>query len=189
MLADVFIRFTINTISIAILLAFIYYPRYKHREFVVSASLFNISIFSVLSILSHVDFSLAAGFGLFAILALFTLRSEPIGHTDMGYFFASVSIAVISSITLVDVYFDIFMILIVLSSAYFVDHRKLMPNVHRIILNIDSIPANVMSNSDNLKHLIEAKLSADLISYRILSICYITEVIKVEAEVKQHKNA
>jgi hypothetical protein len=139
--------------------------------------------------LSHVDFSLAAGFGLFAILALFTLRSEPIGHTDMGYFFASVSIAVISSITLVDVYFDIFMIIIVLSSAYLVDHRKLMPNVHRILLNIDTIPADVMSNPEKLRSLIESKLSADLISYRILSICYVTEVIKVEVEIKKHNHA
>jgi hypothetical protein len=49
-------------------------------------------------VLSKVEFGLAAGFGLFAILAMFTLRSEPIGKTEITYFFGSVAIAVICSV-------------------------------------------------------------------------------------------
>lgn len=51
-------------------------------------------IFAVLSVLSKVDFGTAAGFGLFAMLAMFTLRSEPLGKTGIIDFF-SVAIAVI----------------------------------------------------------------------------------------------
>lgn len=49
--------------------------------------MFNVFAFSVLTILSTVQFSLAAGFGLFAILALFSLRSEQIGKIEISYFF------------------------------------------------------------------------------------------------------
>ncbi|WP_426038399.1 DUF4956 domain-containing protein [Cypionkella sp. TWP1-2-1b2] len=45
-----------------------------------------------------VQFSVAAGFGLFAILALFTLRSEPITKIEIAYFFGSIALAVITAV-------------------------------------------------------------------------------------------
>lgn len=48
--------------------------------------MFNIFAFAVLTILSSVQFSLAAGFGLFAILALFSLQSEQIEKIEIAYF-------------------------------------------------------------------------------------------------------
>jgi len=182
---DILIRFTINTVGIVILFGLIYYPRYKHRETVVSASLFNIAAFAVLTTLSVVDFGLAAGFGLFAILALFTLRSEPISHTDMGYFFASISIAVISSINATAIFFDVLMILLVLFGAYVVDHEKLMPSVHRIVISLDRVPANIVANAAELQNLMSEKLGVKVISYKIISVCYVSEVVKAEVEVRR----
>jgi hypothetical protein len=183
MLVDVSFRFLLNTCALFVLLAFIYYPRHKHREFVVSASLFNISVFCVLTILSQIEFSLAAGFGLFAILALFTLRSEPIRHTDMGYFFACVSIAVISSISLVSIYFGLAIILLLLLVAYVVDHHSIMSSKSRIVLNLDNIAPGLITDPEQFKTSIQNKLGAQIFDYRIISVCYVTEVVKVEVEI------
>ena len=88
----------LDIIGMTLLIFVLYYRRYHDKELVTAAALFNLFIFSVLAVLSSVDFSVAAGFGLFAILALFTLRSEPLSKIEMTYFFGSVAIAVICSI-------------------------------------------------------------------------------------------
>jgi hypothetical protein len=67
-------RFAINTVAMVLLMFGMYYRRYRDKELATTASMFNIFAFSVLTILSSVEFSIAAGFGLFAILALFSLR-------------------------------------------------------------------------------------------------------------------
>ncbi len=65
-------RFGIDIVAMLTLVFGMYYRRYKDKELVTTAAMFNIFVFAVLSVLSSVKFSLAAGFGLFAILALFT---------------------------------------------------------------------------------------------------------------------
>jgi ABC-type polysaccharide transport system permease subunit len=92
------VRLLIDVGAMLTLVFGMFYQRYRDKELVTAAALFNIFIFSVLTVLSQVEFGLAAGFGLFAILALFTLRSEPLGKTEMTYFFGSVAIAVICSV-------------------------------------------------------------------------------------------
>jgi ABC-type polysaccharide transport system permease subunit len=69
------IRFVLNLLGMMLLTFGMYYRRYRDKELVTAAALFNIFVFAVLTVLSSVNFSVAAGFGLFAILALFTLRS------------------------------------------------------------------------------------------------------------------
>ena len=87
-------RFGIDVLAMVALVFGMYYRRYRDKELVTAAALFNIFAFAVLTILSSVEFSVAAGFGLFAILALFSLRSEQISKTEITYFFGSVAIAV-----------------------------------------------------------------------------------------------
>jgi hypothetical protein len=91
-------RFAINTVAMLCLMFGMYYRRYRDKGLATSASMFNVFAFAVLTILSSVQFSVAAGFGLFAILALFSLRSEQISKTEISYFFGAISIAVICSV-------------------------------------------------------------------------------------------
>ena len=74
--AELLARFMIDIAAMGVLIFGLYYRRYRDRELATTASMFNIFAFAVLTILSSVEFSVAAGFGLFAILALFsrTLR-------------------------------------------------------------------------------------------------------------------
>ena len=91
-------RFAIDVVAMVVLVFGMYYRRYRDKELVTAAALFNVFAFAVLTILSNVQFSVAAGFGLFAILALFSLRSEQISKTEITYFFGSIAIAVICSV-------------------------------------------------------------------------------------------
>ena len=62
-------RFSLNLGAASVLMFGLYYRRHHNRDTAVSALLLNVFVFAVLTVLADVQFSLAAGFGLFAILA------------------------------------------------------------------------------------------------------------------------
>ena len=76
-------RLVLDVLAMLALVFGLYYRRYSDKELVTSAALFNIFVFGVLTVLSAVHFSVTAGFGLFAILALFTVRSEPLSKVEL----------------------------------------------------------------------------------------------------------
>lgn len=177
---DLVVRFLLNIVSMIILLFAIYYPRYSHKETAISAALFNIFAFAVLSVLSSVEFSITAGFGLFAILALFTLRSEQINKSDIAYFFGSISVAVITSIQGTHLGFVLLMLVIILLAVYVIDHPRILRRASQMRLSLDYIPENIVSNPEGLKEELSQKLGARVISVRVLNIDYVTEITRIE---------
>ncbi len=177
---DLIIRFGLNLASVVLLLFVFYYPRYSNKETTIAASLFNIFAFAVLSILSSVQFSVAAGFGLFAILALFTLRSEQIDKSDIAYFFGSISLAVITSVQGTQIEFVILMLVIVLLAVYIIDHPRILRTASQMKVTLDFIPEQAVSNPDVLKEELSKRLGAKIISVKILSIDYVTEIVRTE---------
>lgn len=177
---DLLTRFALNLTSVVVLLFAFYYPRYSHKETAIAAALFNIFAFAVLSVLSSVQFSVAAGFGLFAILALFTLRSEQINKSDIAYFFGSISLAVITSVHGTQIEFVILMLVIVLLAVYVIDHPRILRSASQMQVTLDFIPEKAVSNPDVLKHELYKRLGVKIISVRVLSIDYVTEIVRAD---------
>lgn len=172
-------RFTLDLLGMMILNFGMYYRRYRDKELVTAAALFNIFIFAVLTVLSSVNFSVAAGFGLFAILALFTLRSEPLSKTEMTYFFGSVAIAVIASVQGTTVLFAGAVVALVLAGAFIIDHPKVLKSVSGTKITLDKIPPALLSKPDALRALLSEKLAVEVLSYQVLQLDYITEMVKL----------
>lgn len=177
---DLITRFTLNVVSMVVLLFLIYYPRYSHKETTISAGLFNIFAFAVLSVLSSVEFSVAAGFGLFAILALFTLRSEQINKSDIAYFFGSISMAVITSIQGTHLGFVLLMLMIILLAVYLIDHPNILRTASEMKITLDYIPEGIISDPEGVKEELSQRLGARVISVRVVNINYVTEVVRLE---------
>lgn len=177
---DLIVRFGLDLVAMLILLFGFYYPRYSHKETTIAAALFNIFAFAVLSVLSTVQFSVAAGFGLFAILALFTLRSEQINKADIAYFFGSISLAVITSVQGTHLGFVLFMLLIVLLAVFIIDHPRILRTANEMRVTLDSIPEQLASDPLALKNEFAARLGVEVVSVRILSIDYVTEIVKAQ---------
>ena len=174
------VRFILNLAAASALLFGMFWPRYKNKEITLAAALFNVFTFGVLSILSSVEFTIAAGFGLFAILALFNLRSETINKSDIGYFFGSIAIAVITSIEGSNLLFVFLILTIVLLVVYWVDHPKFFQSSKQLIVNLDYIPENLFLHADDLKLELSQKLNVGVTHVRLLSVDYVTEVVKAE---------
>lgn len=92
-------RLLIDLTAVFILVRFIYYPIYKHRELFFTYFIFNIVIFLISFLLNKVELSMGAAFGLFAVFSMLRYKTEEIAIKDMTYLFLVIAIGLISAVT------------------------------------------------------------------------------------------
>lgn len=177
--SEQFARIGINVVAMLLLVFGMYYPRYRDKELVTTASMFNIFVFGVLTVLSSVEFSVTAGFGLFAILALFTLRSEQISKLEITYFFGSIAIAVICSIEGTTLDMVMCVVGIVLVGAYVLDHPRILRASDGVKITLDQIDADALSNPDRMKAELSKRLGVQVMSYQITTLDYVTDLARI----------
>lgn len=180
------VRFGMDVAGMSALMFGMYYRRYRDKELVTAAALFNISVFAVLTVLSAVDFGVAAGFGLFAILALFTLRSEPLTKTEMTYFFGSIAIAVICSVQGTTLPFVAMVVGLVLAGAYIIDHPRMLQSVSGAKVALDKIHVSLLSDPAAMRADLSERLGVEVLSYQVLQLDYITEMAKLNVYYRKH---
>lgn len=172
-------RFAIDIVAMLLLVFGMYYRRYRDKELVTAAAMFNIFAFAVLTILSSVEFSVAAGFGLFAILALFSLRSEQISKTEITYFFGSVTLAVICSVTGTSLVFVACAVTLVLVGAWLVDHPRVLSSADGIRITLDQIDEHALSNPSAMREDLSRRLGVEVMSYQITALDYINDMARI----------
>jgi hypothetical protein len=91
-------RLLIDMLSVTVLVRFIYYPIYKHRELFFTFFIFNLIIFLISFLLNKVDLSMGAAFGLFAVFSMLRYRTENISIKDMTYLFLAIAIGLVSAV-------------------------------------------------------------------------------------------
>ncbi len=148
----IFFRLFINIAAVTILVRFIYYPIYKHRDLFFTFFIFNLIIFLISYLLNKVELSMGAAFGLFAVFSMLRYRTEDISIKDMTYLFLAIAIGLISAVTKIkgtdDKYEYIFLTAvnsIVLLITYLLESNILMRKENmRVIIyeNIELIQAN-----------------------------------------------
>jgi hypothetical protein len=173
------IRFVLDLGATSLLMFGFYYRRYRDKELVTAASMFNVFAFAVLTILSSVDFSVAAGFGLFAILALFSLRSEAITKIEITYFFGSVAIAVICSVEGTTLPFVGLTVGLVLLGAFVFDHPRILSSAASVKISLDKIDAHALSNMERMRAELSARLGVEVMSYQLSSLDYVNDTVRI----------
>ena len=177
--AEIGFRFLIDTFAMTVLLFVLYYRRYRDKELATTASMFNIFAFCVLTILSSVEFSVAAGFGLFAILALFSLRSEQISKIEITYFFGSIAIAVICSVQGTTLPFVAMVASLVLLGAYILDHPAILKSAAGVKVTLDKIDDHALSDPVVMRADLSKRLGVDVMSYHIDQLDYINDMARI----------
>lgn len=92
-------RILIDIASVFILVRYIYFPIYRHREYFFMFVIFNLIIFLVSFLLNKVELSMGAAFGLFAVFSMLRYRTDNISIKDMTYLFLSIAIGLVSAVT------------------------------------------------------------------------------------------
>jgi Domain of unknown function (DUF4956) len=179
-------RLAIDLVAMLTMAFGLYYRRYRDKELATSAALFNLFIFAVLTVLAKVQFGLAAGFGLFAILAMFTLRSEPLTKTEITYFFGSVAIAVICSVEGVGVPMAATVAAFVVTGTWLIDHPRVLASVDGLKLTLDKIDHESLSNPDAMRAALSKRLGVQVMSYQITSLDFINDLARINVYYRKH---
>ncbi|HLQ86256.1 MAG TPA: DUF4956 domain-containing protein [Salinisphaeraceae bacterium] len=187
-LFELLVRFTVDVIAMLLLIFGMYYRRHHDKELVTTAAMFNFAVFSVLIILSSVEFGVAVGFGLFAILALFRLRSEQFDKIEISYFFGSVAIAVICSIQGTTLPLVITVVGFLLLGAYMLDHPRVLDSVDGIKITLDQIDGHALSDVNTMRADLTRRLGVEVIYYRIISFDYVNDTARINVFYKRQQD-
>lgn len=94
-----FLRLGIDLLAVIILVRFIYFKTYQKSEQFFTFFTFNITIFLITNLLNHVEMSMGAAFGLFAVFSMLRYRTESISTRDMTYLFLVIAIGLLTAVS------------------------------------------------------------------------------------------
>lgn len=178
-LVELLLRFCIDIVAALVLILGMYYRRHHDKELVTTAVMFNFAAFGVLTILTSVNFGVAAGFGLFAILALFRLRSEQFNKVEISYFFCSVALAVVCSVQGTTLPFVVAVVAFLLAGAYVLDHPRVLHSVDGVKITLDKIDHRALSDVNATRADLGQRLGVEVIYYEIKSFDYVNETARI----------
>jgi len=124
------LRLLINTVSMIILIRFVYYNTYKRKDSFFTFSLLNLIVFLLAYMLERTGGfdSIGSGVGLLAAFTLLRFRTETISMKDMTYLFIIMTFGLINSI-MKGTYIEIIALnAIIIVAVYIVDGNRLMRN-------------------------------------------------------------
>src|SRR5688572_28938223 len=155
---DVLPRLGLDLIAILALVYGLFYPRHRRMDLVVVYVLFNVGLFVALLVIAGGELSMGVGFGLFAVLSIVRLRSEPFSNRELAYFFVALVLALVCAIDLGSLVFAGLLAGVALVAAWAIDHPRLSPPARRLQITLEL----VFSDDDALRRHLEERLNASV---------------------------
>jgi hypothetical protein len=173
---DVLPRLGLDVVAIAALVYGLFYRRHKRMDLVVVYALFNIGLFLALVVIAGGEVSMGVGFGLFAVLSIVRLRSEPFSNRELAYFFVALVLALVCAIDLGNLAFAGTLAGVALLAAWVIDHPRLNQPTRRLEVTLEL----VFSDDDALLRHLEERLNASVRQFSVIEIDYVRETTRVE---------
>ena len=97
-LAELLIRFLLNTAVIALIVRGFYYPKSKRRDYFFTFILISISVFLLIFLMGGVKLKIGFALGLFAIFGIIRYRTESVPIREMTYLFLIIAVSSINGL-------------------------------------------------------------------------------------------
>ena len=96
--ADFLVRLGIDAVAMAAFAGLLHLRGKARRDLLTVFTSFNVGLLIVLAVISTSASATAIGFGLFAMLSIIRLRSEPFTNAELGWFFAVLVLALVNGV-------------------------------------------------------------------------------------------
>jgi Domain of unknown function (DUF4956) len=173
---DVLPRLGLDLVAIVALVYGLFYPRHKRMDLVVVYALFNVGLFVALLVIAGGELSMGVGFGLFAVLSIVRLRSEPFSNRELAYFFVALVLALVCAIDLGSLAYAAMLAAVALVAAWAIDHPRLSKPTRRLEVTLEL----VFADDEALRRHLEERLNAEIRELSVLEIDYVRETTRVE---------
>jgi len=172
---DVLARLGIDLVAIAVLTHAIYLRRHGRRDLFVVYAMFNVGLFLALVVMTAGSVSVGVGFGLFAVLSIVRLRSEPFSNVELGYFFVALVVALVCGLDLGSPLVAAALAAVAVGAAAAIDHPRLVRSTKRTELVLEV----VFADEDALRRHVEERLNADVGDLSVLELDYVRDITRV----------
>ncbi len=151
---DFLSRFLVNSISLFILIRYIFYPNNGQSKYLFIFYMTGLMIFLISSTLDQVTLNIGIALGLFAIFGIIRFRTPPVGLKEMTYLFISIGMAVINALVefnIADWFGLLIANLIILISAFIMEKYKPRQTIIRKVLVFSPSSFTILNNNVLLK--------------------------------------
>lgn len=174
-------KFGINIVFLFIIAHLIYFPLRKNRNYLFTLYLFNIIIFLVCFIFNNSALSLGFAFGVFAIFSLLRFRTTSLPLKEMTYFFISISLGIINSLSSSTVSIAELLLtnLIILGVTFFLE-RVGVKNENSKLIIYEKVDLLKPQNHNLLMQDLRERTGLDIHRFEIGSINYLRDTSEIK---------
>jgi hypothetical protein len=133
----------VDLVAIAIIAFGVYYRRNRRADLALAYVALNVSLFCVaVMIVSETKIGVAFGFGLFAILSIIRLRSEPIAPEEGAYYFVALVLGLINGMQFHNAQLARVLTVGLVAVMVLLDNALVMPRARRQVVTLDMVYPN-----------------------------------------------
>ncbi|MDJ0806992.1 MAG: DUF4956 domain-containing protein [Gammaproteobacteria bacterium] len=131
----------IDLLALYIFAFLIFYRRYGDRDMTITLALLNLFLFTIVITMTMTEFTLAAGFALFALLSIISLRSVSISKIDVGYLLGAITLGLVNGISMHDYLLLALCNLVILVGPWVFDSSWLLKPTVKLDVTLDVVIA------------------------------------------------
>ncbi len=173
-MTELALRLAIDLVAIAVLVHGIFLRRHRRADLGVTYAFFNIGLFLALQVIAGGQVSIGVGFGLFAVLSIVRLRSEPFSNRELAYFFVALVLALVCAIDAGPLGLSVALATVALAAAWVLDHPRLSRPSRRVELLLEL----VFADDEALRRHLEERLAARVVDVSVTEIDYVRETTR-----------
>ena len=167
----------VDLVAIAIIAFGVYYRRNRRADLALAYVALNVSLFCVaVTIVSETKIGVAFGFGLFAILSIIRLRSEPIAPEEGAYYFIALVLGLINGMQFHNVQLSRLLTIGLVAVMVVLDNALVMPRARRQVVTLDL----VYPNEAQLRVDLEARLGGKVKRLFVKETDYVRDTTVVD---------
>lgn len=168
----------IDITTMLLIFGLIYFPNYRHKEFMFTFFLFNIIIFIITFVLNKTNISMGAAFGLFAVFSMLRYRTEGISMKEMTYLLIAIALGLINAIGLnllpILVFNSIFFVFI-----FVLDHPMVFKQEYSKTVVYENIDLIRPENQELLMADLRKRTGFDIHRYSIMSFDFLKDATNI----------
>lgn len=182
-LNDFIMRSIIDFVAVVVLVALIYYPKHKNKDFIFTFILFNVVNFMICCLLGAAKIKIGFAFGLFAMFSIIRYRTIAISIKDMGYFFVCVALGMLNSLGTIN---DGFLLLIICNAivlflTFIMERLDFLKNENAKEIVYDKVEFIKPEYKDQLLEDLNNRTGLNIHRVEIVSIDYLKDTALLKA--------
>ena len=184
-LAELLIRFVLNTAVIALIVRVFYYPKSKRRDYFFTFTLISISVFLLIFLMGGVKLKIGFALGLFAIFGIIRYRTESVPIREMTYLFLIIAVSAINGLATSISYMELLATnLLFIISIWALESNRWVKHVASKLVMYDNISLITPENEQALIEDLKKRTGLDILRVEVGAIDFSkdTAMVKVYYE-------